>query len=118
VDLKISRNLTILGLASIMGIVIPTYVEASPIDVGVRPLNEMFNILLTTRMFVGAVIAFVLDNVSGGATIEQRGLPPCSSNLSDESKYDGCFDDDGYSFSDRVNRHVFTNLCNQIICLI
>lgn len=104
VDLKISRNLTILGLAVIMGITIPEYIEANHIDIGVKPLNEMLNILLTTRMFVGGFIAFLLDNISGGATPNQRGLPENSNTLSGLSKYSGCFDNDGYSFDERVNR--------------
>lgn len=61
-----SRNLSILGLGVILGIAIPEYVEQAHIDVGVKPLNEMLQILLTTRMFVGGLIAFILDNISGG----------------------------------------------------
>lgn len=49
-----------------MGIAIPEYVEKTHIDIGVKPLNEMLNILLTTRMFVGGMIAFLLDNISSG----------------------------------------------------
>ncbi|KAI6176255.1 Xanthine/uracil/vitamin C permease family-containing protein [Aphelenchoides bicaudatus] len=105
VDLKISRNLSILGLGVILGIAIPEYVEKTHIDVGVNSLNEMLNIMLTTRMFVGAAIAFVLDNISRGATPEQRGLHIESNGDDSTNKYDGCGSEhDGYSFSDRINR--------------
>jgi nucleobase transporter 1/2 len=65
VNLKSSRNLSILGLSIITGILIPDFVEKSPIRTGVDALDQTLNILLTTRMFIAGFIAFVLDNVSG-----------------------------------------------------
>jgi nucleobase transporter 1/2 len=66
VDLKLSRNLTIMGLAVILGMAIPDFFSKHPIRTGVAELDQMFNILLNIQMFIGGVIAFILDNTVGG----------------------------------------------------
>lgn len=55
-----------MGLAVILGMAIPDYFSKHPIVTGVAELDQMFNILLNIRMFVGGVIAFVLDNTVTG----------------------------------------------------
>lgn len=75
VDLNSPRNLFILGFAFFMGLSLPAYVSANPVDLGegLSALANVLNTLGTTGMAVGAVIALVLDNVIPG-TDEERGL--------------------------------------------
>ncbi|KAH7719788.1 Protein Y59E9AL.4 [Aphelenchoides avenae] len=102
VDPKLSRNLTIMGLAVILGMAIPDYFSKHPIVTGVAELDQMFNILLNIRMFVGGVIAFVLDNTVTGATYEQRGL---HIGKTGSSSFDDCGTHlDGYSYPYCVNK--------------
>lgn len=65
VDLSNSKILTTLGTAIILGIIIPNYVETYPIATGISILDQSLNMLLSIKMFVGGLIGFVLDNVSG-----------------------------------------------------
>ena len=101
VNVKSTRNLTIMGLAIILGSAIPDFFEKHPVRTGVSEIDQVFNILLTIKMFVGGVIAFILDNSCGGATREERGL----NHNSIDSDSDGKLDDaaDGYSFPTIVN---------------
>ncbi|XP_076349424.1 solute carrier family 23 member 1-like isoform X2 [Tachypleus tridentatus] len=70
IDLYSSRNIFILGLSLLMGIAIPKWFKVhSGNDVG----NQFITVLLNTRVFVGGLNAFVLDNSISG-TDEERGL--------------------------------------------
>ncbi len=75
VDLNSPRNLFILGFAFFMGLSLPAYVTANPLDLGesLGWLAGILNTLGSTGMAVGAVIAVVLDNVIPGTDAE-RGL--------------------------------------------
>ena len=90
-----------MGLAIILGNAIPDFFEKNPVNTGVPEIDQVFNILLTIKMFVGGVIAFILDNSCGGATREERGLH----HNSIDSITDGKIPDvtDGYSFPEVVN---------------
>ncbi|KAE9547040.1 hypothetical protein FO519_009747, partial [Halicephalobus sp. NKZ332] len=68
VFLKSSRNLVVIGVSIILGMAIPDYFEENPIKTSVDSINQMLNILLTIRMFVGGIIAFALDNLVPGKT--------------------------------------------------
>ncbi|KAI6215689.1 Solute carrier family 23 member 2 [Aphelenchoides besseyi] len=106
VDLKKSRNLTIMGIAIILGIIVPDYFHRNPVATGIREIDQMLNILLQIKMFVGGIIAFVLDNIAGGATPEQRGLNEHSvdNNGDCANRYEDCgTPTDGYAFPSRVN---------------
>ncbi|XP_076348508.1 solute carrier family 23 member 1-like isoform X1 [Tachypleus tridentatus] len=79
IDLQSSRNILILGLSLFMGITIPKWFKGHPntIDVGNDAANQLITVLLNTSMFIGGLIAFVLDNsipvlISG--TDEERGV--------------------------------------------
>uniref|UniRef100_A0A7E4ULX2 Solute carrier family 23 member 2 n=1 Tax=Panagrellus redivivus TaxID=6233 RepID=A0A7E4ULX2_PANRE len=104
VDIKLSRNLTIMGTSVILGMVIPDYFTEHPVATGNLHIDQMLNILLTIRMFVGGLIAFFLDNTIGGATREQRGFR-------DEytSKDDNEVEADGYAFPERINSFLIKN---------
>ena len=83
VDLNSARNLFILGFAFFMGLSVPEYFTAQPLDWGdtaggffQRQLAGVANIVNTlgqTGMAVGALAALLLDNTIPG-TDEERGL--------------------------------------------
>ncbi|NXO73340.1 S23A1 protein, partial [Phainopepla nitens] len=75
VDMNSSRNLFVLGFAMFFGLTLPNYLDSNPgaINTGVAELDQILTVLLTTEMFVGGTIAFVLDNTIPG-TQEERGL--------------------------------------------
>lgn len=101
--------MTIIGIAVILGIVIPDFARSHPADTGIDEIDQMLNILLQIKMFVGGLIAFVLDNVVPGATTAQRGLeegmePSNGSDNEEINRYEDCGTPmDGYSFSKRIN---------------
>ncbi|XP_062867390.1 solute carrier family 23 member 1 [Trichomycterus rosablanca] len=75
VDLNSSRNLFVLGFSMFSGLMLPNYLETHPgsIQTGLPELDQILTVLLTTEMFVGGFLAFVLDNTISG-TKEERGL--------------------------------------------
>ena len=73
VNLNSARNLFILGFAFFMGLSMPEYIGANPVDVGVEWVSNIINTLGSTGMAVGAFIALILDNTIPG-TPEERGL--------------------------------------------
>ncbi|XP_077680201.1 solute carrier family 23 member 1 [Eretmochelys imbricata] len=75
VDMNSSRNLFILGFAMFFGLTLPNYLDSRPnaINTGVPEVDQILTVLLTTEMFVGGGIAFILDNTIPG-TQEERGL--------------------------------------------
>ena len=78
VDLNSARNLFILGFAFFMGLSVPEYFAANPVEFSPVWLSNMINTLGSTSMAVGAGIALVLDNTIPG-TPEERGLTAWSS---------------------------------------
>ena len=87
VDLNSARNLFILGFAIFMGLSMPQYFAANPLEwgseaidaaAGARALAVLGNVVQTigqTGMAVGALAALVLDNTIPG-TAQERGLVP------------------------------------------
>jgi len=73
VNLNSARNLFILGFAFFMGLSMPEYIGANPVNVGVEWVSNIINTLGSTGMAVGAFIALILDNTIPG-TPEERGL--------------------------------------------
>lgn len=74
-DMSSTRNLTILALSMILGLMVPQWLLTHPnsINTGSEDLDQVLEVLLTTAMFVGGVIGFILDNTVPG-TKEERGL--------------------------------------------
>ncbi|KAE9546682.1 hypothetical protein FO519_010106, partial [Halicephalobus sp. NKZ332] len=101
VNVKLTRNLTIMGVAIILGNAIPDFFAKHPVDTGIREFDQVFNILLTIKLFVGGVIAFILDNSCGGATREDRGFHHNLIGISSDGEVD-CLTD-GYAFPKKVN---------------
>ncbi|XP_041531546.1 solute carrier family 23 member 1-like [Microtus oregoni] len=75
VDMNSSRNLFVFGFSIYCGLVIPNWVSENPekLQTGVLQLDQVIQVLLTTGMFVGGFLGFVLDNTIPG-TLEERGL--------------------------------------------
>ncbi|CAN2390243.1 transepithelial L-ascorbic acid transport [Pristimantis euphronides] len=75
VDMNSSRNLFVLGFSLFFGLVLPNYLDSNPrsIKTGVPELDQILTVLLTTEMFVGGCIAFILDNTIPGSE-KERGL--------------------------------------------
>ncbi|XP_066502376.1 solute carrier family 23 member 1 [Hoplias malabaricus] len=75
VDLNSSRNLFVLGFSMFSGLMLPNYLETHPgsIQTGAPELDQILTVLLTTEMFVGGFLAFILDNTIPG-TKKERGL--------------------------------------------
>ncbi len=75
INLNSARNLFILGFAFFMGLSVPEYFIANPLqlDGGLKWLADIINTLGSTGMAVGAIIALFLDNTVPG-TDEERGL--------------------------------------------
>jgi solute carrier family 23 (nucleobase transporter), member 1 len=56
-----------MGVALILGTMIPNYFAAYPVNTGIYEIDQMLNILLTIKMLIGGFIAFVLDNLVSGS---------------------------------------------------
>ncbi|XP_055518172.1 solute carrier family 23 member 2 [Leucoraja erinacea] len=78
VDLNSSRNLFVLGFSIFFGLMLPSYVKRNPLVTGVVEIDQVLNVLLTTAMFVGGCVAFILDNTIPGTT-DERGI--CKSKI-------------------------------------
>jgi len=75
INLNSARNLFILGFAFFMGLSVPEYFNATPLNLGadLEWLSNICNTLGKTGMAVGAFSAMILDNTIPG-TDEERGL--------------------------------------------
>ncbi|XP_066572480.1 solute carrier family 23 member 1 isoform X2 [Amia ocellicauda] len=75
VDLNSSRNLFVLGFSMFFGLTLPNYLDTHPntIKTGVSEIDQILTVLLTTEMFVGGFLAFILDNTIPGS-LKERGL--------------------------------------------
>ncbi|CAD6195111.1 unnamed protein product [Caenorhabditis auriculariae] len=100
VDLKVTRNLSVMGLAFVLGLVVPLHFEKNPLKTGSKDLDDVLSMLLSIKMLVGGVIGVILDNTVPGATRDQRGFQATKFN-----EVDSDFDDDcGYRLPGSVNR--------------
>ncbi|CAG5117960.1 unnamed protein product [Candidula unifasciata] len=75
IDMSSARNMTIIGTSLLVGLMIPRFIEQHPtaINTGIPDLDRVIAVVLGTSMFVGGVMAFLLDNTVPG-TIEERGI--------------------------------------------
>ncbi|CAJ0602738.1 unnamed protein product [Cylicocyclus nassatus] len=89
VDLRLTRNLTIMGTAILMGALVPHHFENNKVNFGVKTLDDCLNMLLSIRMLIAALVGFILDNTVPGATREQRGFAVKDSDASIAAADDG-----------------------------
>ncbi|XP_060489195.2 solute carrier family 23 member 1-like isoform X3 [Panthera onca] len=75
VDMNSSRNLFIFGFSIYCGLAIPNWVNqnSEKLQTGILQLDQVIQVLLTTGMFVGGFLGFLLDNTIPGS-LEERGL--------------------------------------------
>ncbi|XP_067657421.1 solute carrier family 23 member 1-like [Haliotis asinina] len=75
VNLNSPRNLLILGLAFFIGIFVPEWIDRYPdiIRTGSREADSVLKVVLGTPMFLGGVIAILLDNTTRGPR-KDRGI--------------------------------------------
>ncbi|KAK2172433.1 hypothetical protein NP493_959g01036 [Ridgeia piscesae] len=75
IDMRVPRNLMILGIAMMLGMMLPPWVKGHPgvIKTGVAGLDQVLTVLLTTAMFVGGFVGCVLDNTVPG-DLDTRGI--------------------------------------------
>ncbi|PVD29984.1 hypothetical protein C0Q70_09245 [Pomacea canaliculata] len=75
VDLTSQRNLTVMGLALLLGLSVPEWVNGSPgrINTGSPEADHALSVLLATPLFVGGMVGFILDNIVPG-TLKERGI--------------------------------------------
>ncbi|EFO92426.1 hypothetical protein CRE_11105 [Caenorhabditis remanei] len=100
VDLRLSRNLTIVGLSIVLGCTIPVHFEKHGFHTGHKTMDDVLGTLLKMRMLVGGLIAFCLDVMARGATRKQRGL---EGRLERE---DVAVERDGFAFSSWANQTI------------
>ncbi|ELU12246.1 hypothetical protein CAPTEDRAFT_174485 [Capitella teleta] len=75
VDLNSSRNLFIIGFSFFNGLALSEFAKNNPgtIHTGSNVVDNIFQVLLSTNMFVGGVTGFILDNTIPG-TEKERGI--------------------------------------------
>ncbi|XP_044636083.1 solute carrier family 23 member 1-like isoform X2 [Equus asinus] len=75
VDMNSSRNIFVFGFSIFCGLTVPNWVNKNPemLQTGILQLDQVFQVLLTTSMFVGGFLGFLLDNTIPGSP-EERGL--------------------------------------------
>ncbi|XP_054474380.1 solute carrier family 23 member 1-like isoform X3 [Anoplopoma fimbria] len=63
-DMNSSRNIFVFGFSMFSALVIPNFIMKNPdlLQTGVKEVDQVLRILLTTNMFVGGVLGFFLDN--------------------------------------------------------
>ncbi|NXQ72777.1 S23A1 protein, partial [Quiscalus mexicanus] len=74
-DMNSSRNIFIFGFSLFAGLTIPSWANKNSalLKTGIIQLDQVILVLLTTGMFVGGLLGFILDNTIPG-TQEERGL--------------------------------------------
>lgn len=72
-DLHSQRNVTIVGLALLLGLGVPPWIQQHAFGFEPHWLSEILNAILRTGMAVGGLVALLLDNLLP-ATPEERGL--------------------------------------------
>ncbi|KAK2172435.1 hypothetical protein NP493_959g01063 [Ridgeia piscesae] len=84
VDMKEPRNMMVLGVALILGMMLPRWVEEHPgvIHTGFPELDQVLTVLLTTAMFVGGFVGCVLDNIVPG-DLDSRGITMFSGHITE-----------------------------------
>uniref|UniRef100_A0A674PBF3 Solute carrier family 23 member 4 n=1 Tax=Takifugu rubripes TaxID=31033 RepID=A0A674PBF3_TAKRU len=75
VNMNSSRNIFVFGFSMFSALVIPNWILKHPeaISTGLVELDQVLQVLLTTSMFVGGFIGFILDNTIPGSKHE-RGI--------------------------------------------
>ncbi|XP_033756971.1 solute carrier family 23 member 2-like [Pecten maximus] len=85
-DMSSTRNLTIMAIAIILGLMVPQWITQNPnaIQTGHSEFDQVLNVLLGTAMFVGGFLGCLLDNLVPG-TSEERGIKKWRESMYDSN---------------------------------
>ncbi|KAK3096274.1 hypothetical protein FSP39_025188 [Pinctada imbricata] len=94
-DMSSMRNITILGMAMLVGLMIPQWLADNPekVDTGSTDLDQVIRVLFGTASFTGGIIGFLLDNIIPG-TIEERGIERWKCKTSDTGELTQCSEEE------------------------
>ncbi|XP_028252753.1 solute carrier family 23 member 1-like [Parambassis ranga] len=96
-DMNSSRNIFVFGFSMFSALVIPNWIMKNPdsLETGIKEVDQVLHILLTTHMFVGGFLGFFLDNTIPGTkrergliTFDKEHLEESSDTLETEEVYD------------------------------
>lgn len=76
VDLKTSRNVSIIGITLLLGMMLPYWIKKAPpgtINTGYPSIDNAITVCLSNPPFLGGIFAFVLDNLVPGS-LNERGI--------------------------------------------
>ncbi|PIK59087.1 Solute carrier family 23 member 2 [Apostichopus japonicus] len=75
VNMESSRNILVVGISIFVAIGIPGYFDKNPdaVNTGIGVIDQLSLILLSNKMFMGAAVSVLLDNLIPG-TYEDRGM--------------------------------------------
>ncbi|XP_062612059.1 solute carrier family 23 member 2-like isoform X2 [Saccostrea cucullata] len=95
-DMSSTRNITILGVSFLMGLMIPEWLSENSdrVKTGSDELDQVIRVLFGTASFAGGFIGFLLDNIVPGSKHE-RGIDRwvrLSDNGESEPEVDGVYD--------------------------
>ncbi|KAK2161096.1 hypothetical protein LSH36_121g04052 [Paralvinella palmiformis] len=87
VNMNSSRNLFIFGFSLFFGLSMPQWMAThqEAVNTGVAELDQILTVLLSTSMFVGGTVGFILDNIIPG-TEEERGIKAWRAILDQDDK--------------------------------
>ncbi|XP_005098105.1 solute carrier family 23 member 1 [Aplysia californica] len=87
VDLTSTRNLFVIACSLFFGLCFPHWMskQKHPINVGVPAVDQILTVLLSTSMFVGGFIGFLLDVTLPG-TLKERGMLTWRSEVTSNDK--------------------------------
>lgn len=68
-----SRNMSIVGISFVFGLMMPLWSQTHSINTGIFDLDRLLNSFIRNTMFTGGFVACILDNTVPG-TLEERGL--------------------------------------------
>ncbi|GAB1607806.1 solute carrier family 23 member 1-like isoform X1 [Argonauta hians] len=87
IDLNSTRNIAIIGMGLLLGLVIPYYGENNPdaFDTGIEGLTSAIRMMLQNPTFVGGGLACFLDNTIPG-TLKERGITTWMPDISEDTK--------------------------------
>ncbi|CAL1533030.1 unnamed protein product [Lymnaea stagnalis] len=94
VDLNSTRNLAIMGISLLLGVMMPIWVAKNPhaFNTGNLTVDSSLKMLLTNPSFVGGIFAFLMDNTAPG-NLKERGLLHLLKEMDEDSKKAANYDD-------------------------